>query len=177
MDDPALGDLLRQFGLSEKEIDTYLVLLEHGEAKASTIADDAGVSKRYVYSVSEQLEERGFVSVNDHAVPTTIRANPPEEVVGTLLEEVERMRPALEERYSQAPQPAEEFEVIKSRVTVLKRVSELIDEAEGEVILSIPFGQLGEVAEALRAAVDRGVLVLLVVTGVDPDASDLADDL
>jgi sugar-specific transcriptional regulator TrmB/ribosomal protein S19 len=177
MDDPALADLLAQFGLSEKQIDTYLVLLEHGEAKASVVAEDAGVSKRYVYSISEKLEERGFVSVNDHVVPTTIRANPPEEVIETLTQNVERMRPALEARYSRAPQPSEEFEVIKSRVTVLKRVAELIADAEGEVVLSLPYAQLSEVEEELRAVVDRGVLVLLVVTGVDPEASGVAAEL
>ena len=48
MDDATLRAHLRRFGLSEKEVDTYLTLLEHGEATASTIADVAGVSKRYV---------------------------------------------------------------------------------------------------------------------------------
>lgn len=177
MEDSALRDVLGQFGLSEKEIDTYLVLLEHGEAKASTVAADADVSKRYVYSISEKLEERGFVSVNDHVVPTTIRANPPEEVIATLTDDVERMGPALEARYSQAPESTEEFEVIKSRVTVLKHVSRLIREAEEEVILSLPYAQLPEVEPELRAAVDRGVLVLLVVTGVDPNEEGLDDEL
>jgi len=53
MDDSTLSDLLHRFGFSDKEVDTYLTLLAHGEAKASTIAEAAGVSKRYVYSVSE----------------------------------------------------------------------------------------------------------------------------
>jgi len=33
MDDRTLNDLLRRFGLSDKEVDTYLSLLAHGEAK------------------------------------------------------------------------------------------------------------------------------------------------
>jgi predicted DNA-binding transcriptional regulator len=80
MDDSTLRAHLRRFGLSKKEVDTYLTLLEYGEATASTIANVAGVSKRYVYSVSETLEDRGFVTVADHAVPTTIRALPPKKV-------------------------------------------------------------------------------------------------
>ncbi|MFC6837928.1 TrmB family transcriptional regulator [Halomarina ordinaria] len=169
MDDAALGDVLQQFGLSDKEIDTYLTLLEHGEAKASTVADAAGVSKRYVYSVSEKLEDRGFVSVNDHVVPTTIRANPPEEVIESLTEDIETMRPALEARYSKAAPETERFEVIKSRVTVLKRIRSLIDDADEEVTLSLPATTLDEVADSLRAAVDRGVLVLLVVADADSE--------
>jgi len=75
MDDSTLRDLLGRFGFSAKEIDTYLTLLEHGEAKASTIAEAAGVSKRYVYSVSETLEARGFVDVDDHVVPTVLTSS------------------------------------------------------------------------------------------------------
>ncbi|VTT87408.1 Transcriptional regulator, TrmB family [Halorubrum sp. DM2] len=172
MDDRTLTDLLRRFGLSDKEVDTYLSLLEHGEAKASTVADAAGVSKRYVYSVSESLEERGFVEVNDHVVPTTIRANPPEEVIERLRSDVDAMRPGLAERYSRVERQAEQFEVIKSRVTVLKRVRSLLEDADSEVTLSLTAGQVPEVSEALADAVDRGVLVLLVVSDADLDADD-----
>ncbi|MFC4448856.1 TrmB family transcriptional regulator [Halorussus aquaticus] len=170
MDDPTLSRLLREFGFSDKEIDIYLTVLDHGEAKASVVADDAGVSKRYVYSVSEDLAERGFVSVNDHSVPTTIRAVPPEEVVDALTDTAEQMRPALESRYSRVAPQSDEFEVIKARVTVLKRITALIRETDEEVTLSVPHDHLSEVADELRDAVDRGVLVLLVVTGADPGA-------
>lgn len=176
MDERTLADLLRRFGLSDKEVDTYLTLLEHGEAKASTIADAAGVSKRYVYSVSEALEERGFVEVNDHVVPTTIRAVPPEDVIRRLRSDVESMQPGLQERYAEAEPTAEQFEVVKSRVTVLKRIRGLIDAADSEVTLSIPLEHLDEVETELREAVDRGVLVLLIVTGEDdlPDLEGVA---
>lgn len=168
MDDSSLADILQRFGFSDKEVDTYLTILELGEAKASTIAEEAGVSKRYVYSIAEKLDDRGFVGVNDHVVPTTIRANPPSEVVQTLSSELDDMRPALESRFSRAAPRSERFEVVKSRVTVLKRVSELVSRAEREVALGIPYHLLDEVADDLRAAVERGVLVLLLVTGAEP---------
>ncbi|XVH30489.1 TrmB family transcriptional regulator [Haloferacaceae archaeon DSL9] len=177
MDDTSLADLLSRFGFSAKEIDTYLALLAHGEAKASTIADHAGVSKRYVYSVSEALEERGFVQVNDHVVPTIIKALPPETVIAKLTGDIESMQPALEERYSQTAPETEQFEVLKARVTVFKRIRTLLDNATNEVALSIPSSRLGEVADELRAAVDRGVFVLLIVSGTDEppeDATSLA---
>ena len=167
MDERTLTDLLRRFGLSDKEVDTYLSLLEHGEAKASTIADAAGVSKRYVYSVSESLAERGFVEVNDHVVPTTIRANPPDEVINRLRSDVDAIRPGLEERFSRVEPHAEQFEVIKSRVTVIKRITSLLADASEEVVLSITAKQLPEIRDALTAAVDRDVLVLLVISDVD----------
>ena len=176
MDDRTLSDLLRRFGLSDKEIDTYLTLLEHGEAKASTVADAAGVSKRYVYSVSESLADRGFVEVHDHVVPTTIRANPPDEVIDRLRSDVDSIRPALEERFSRVERETEQFEVVKSRVTVIKRIRSLVDDAESELTLSIPAKRLPEIRDSLVAAVERGVLVLLVVSDVDepPDVDGVA---
>ncbi|MFC7186047.1 TrmB family transcriptional regulator [Halorubrum yunnanense] len=172
MDDRTLNDLLRRFGLSDKEIDTYLSLLAHGEAKASTVADAAGVSKRYVYSVSESLADRGFVGVNDHVVPTTIRANPPDEVINRLRSDVDAIRPGLEERFSRVERQAEQFEVIKSRVTVIKRIRSLLDDAESEMTLSITADHLPEISESLADAVDRGVLVLLVISDVEGASGD-----
>jgi sugar-specific transcriptional regulator TrmB len=169
MNDVSLQQLLQRFGFSDKEVDTYLTILEHGETKASTIAEEANVSKRYVYSVAETLSDRGFVEVNDHIVPTTIKANPPESVVDALADDLKAMEPALESRFSQTAPRSESFEVIKSRVTVLKRISELLNRSEEEVTLAIPHRLLDEAADELRDAVERDVLVLLLVTGVNPD--------
>ncbi|MFP8955944.1 TrmB family transcriptional regulator [Natrialbaceae archaeon A-CW3] len=165
MDDATLAAHLRQLGLSEKEVDTYLTILEHGEAKASTVADDAGVSKRYVYSVSEKLDERGFVDVIDHVVPTTIRANPPEEVVASLTNDLQSLEPELTTRYGNVTEQEREFEVIKTRTTIMKRITELLERANEEVTLSVPASLLEEIEQPLRETVDRGVLVILLVSG------------
>lgn len=167
MDDSTLRDRLTRLGLSEKEVDTYLSILRNGEATASEIADDTGVSKRYVYSISESLGDRGFVDVNDHVVPTTIRARPPAEVVDSLTDELEEMGGALESRYSTAERKPQQFDVIKSRATVVKRITEYITDAEREIILSVPQQYLPEVTDELTAAVDRGVLVLVVVSDAE----------
>lgn len=175
MDDSTLAARLEQLGLSEKEVDTYLSILRTGEAKASEIADDTGVSKRYVYSISESLEERGFVDVDDHVVPTTIRARPPQEVIDSLTDQLTEMESALDDRFADTEREPQQFDVIKSRVTVVKRLSEYIANAESEVMLSVPQKHLSEIASELSAAVDRGVLVMLVVNSADRlDAADVA---
>lgn len=167
MDDDALEGRLEQLGLSEKEIDTYLTILEHGEAKASTVAEEASVSTRYVYSASEALEDRGFVEVNDHVVPTTIRATPPEDVVSGLADELERIESALSDRYAGVSDHLQEFEVIKTRTTIRKRLMERLETAEREVALSVPASLFPDLEPKLRDAVDRGVLVLLIITDAD----------
>ena len=177
MDESTLVENLRQLGLSEKEIDTYLTILEHGEAKASTVADDAGVSKRYVYSVSETLDDRGFVDVLDHMVPTTIRANPPDEVIAKLTSDLESLEPALTDRYGNVSEQQREFEVIKTRTTIVKRIRQLLGRAEDEVTLSIPAVLLEEVEDELRETVDRGVLVILLVNSNETLTADRFEGL
>ncbi|GAB7018576.1 TrmB family transcriptional regulator [Halostagnicola bangensis] len=174
MDQDGLTDLLERFGLSEKEIDTYLAILEHGESKASTISDAADVSKRYVYSISEALEKRGFVEVDDHAVPTVIRPVPPEEVVDRLTESVEAIEPGIRSRYTATERTGEQFEVIKSRQTVLKRIETLLRNAETEVTLSLPTEVLPQIRSTLEETVDRGVLVLLLLSATDENDPDIA---
>ncbi|NHN48125.1 TrmB family transcriptional regulator [Halostella sp. JP-L12] len=172
MDDNDLTDRLRRFGFSGKEIDTYLTVLEHGSAKASTIAEDSGVSKRYVYNIVEKFEDRGLVEVNDHVVPTMIEAKPPSEVVDLLQQELADMEDDLEDRYSETRDAPQQFEVIKSRATVHKRIAELTADAEEEVVLSIPAPVVPKVREDLVDTVERDVFVLVLVTGADGDAAE-----
>jgi len=173
MSEESLPELLGQFGLSDKEIDTYLTVLRHGEAKPSTIATEADISKRHVYSVSERLEEDGFVEVNSHAVPTTIRAHPPEEVIDRLQNDVQAMKSGLNDLYREPEPSTEQISVVKSKVTVLKRMQTLIREADSEITISIPAAHLDEVREDLAAAVDRGILVVLIISDVEePPALD-----
>lgn len=167
MSEESLPELLQRFGLSQKEIDTYLALLEHGEAKASVIADEADISKRYVYSVSEDLEKKGFVEVKSHIVPTMIEARAPDEVIDGLRTDVDAIHSGLVELYTEPKPTTEQIEVVKSKITAFKRMRSLIREAESEIAFSIPANYLNNVADELRDAVDRGVLVMLLVTNCE----------
>jgi len=173
VDDENLENRLSQLGLSDKEVETYLTILEFGEAKASTVAEAADVSKRYVYSISEELESRGFVTVNEHSVPTTIRAVPPGEVIASLKSDLDRMEPALEDQYSSTEESHDQFEVIKSRVTVLDRIAGRIDGADEEVVIAVPQDRLGQLSEPLSRAVKRGVLVVALVSNVGEEPPDV----
>ena len=171
-DDTALKAKLANFGLSEKEVESYLALLSHGEATASTISEDADVSQQAVYKIVERLEDRGLARVNDHASPTTIRAVPPATAMAELTDEIESMTPLLEERFNESQPQAPEVQMIKSRETVLKRAKESIAQAEKEVVLAIPEHVYPEVESQLRAAVNREVLVLLLVGEASPTGAD-----
>lgn len=175
MDDSTLRDRLSALGLSEKETAMYLFVLESGGGKASEIAADTEVSKRYVYSLAEQLADRGLVTVDDHTVPTQVRPRPPDKVVASLTEQLESLEEALADRYERRERDEMTFDVIKSRATVLGRLAETLTQATNEATLTLPYRYLEEVREELSAALNRDVLVLLVVTDPPADGVDPAE--
>jgi len=67
---------IQQLGLTEKETETYLTILESGPTKVTEIAAEVDVSKRYIYTIAKKLEDRHLVIVNDYFTPTTIEAAP-----------------------------------------------------------------------------------------------------
>ncbi len=158
-----LREELSTFGLSDTEIDTYLTLLSRGEATTSAVSEDADVTQRAVYNIAERLESRGLVRVNDHASPTTIRALPPDEAIGNLTERLESIAPDLEERFDESEPQAPEIRIVKSRSTALKRLRRAIDAAEHEAMVAVPAAVYPEIRTELVEAVDRGVLVFLLV--------------
>ena len=160
--DDELKRRVRQLGLTEKETDTYLTILEKGPATVTEVAARADVSKRYVYTVAKKLEGRHLVIVNDYFTPTTIEAAPPDEVYERLRERASDLYRHLEAKY-QGNDQTDGIKVLKSRSTVVSRIEELIRAAEDQIVLSLPAVVVPRLHDALRDAVDRGVLVLLLV--------------
>lgn len=175
-EEPTLREQLKAFGFSDKEVDTYTALLAQGETKASEIAESAGVSKRYVYNVLGGFESRGLVEINDHETPTTVRAVDPSVVVEQFSEQLSSLEQRLEAIHEPDPRMDRRYEVIKSTATVRKRISKLLREAENEVNLSVPVSLLPELADDLEAAVERGVLTLVLVNS-DEEGPVSEDDL
>ena len=174
--DHSLRTQLKLLGFSDKEIDTYTALLSQGEAKASDIAQAAGVSKRHVYNRLGHFEERGLIEINDHEKPITARAIDPSIVIKQLSEQLSSLEKQLEEIHQPDTNIDRRYEVIKSNATVRKRISELIQDADNEVNLSLPATLISDLADVLRDAVDRGVLTLILVN-TDGSETVSTDDL
>lgn len=171
MDKLALVEQLGEFGLSEKEIAAYLTILDHGETTITVVAEEADISRRYTYQIVKSLDDREFVELNDHVTPTTVRANEPEVPIRRLREGLDSIEPLLESRRTDPRDSIEQFEVIKTRETVLKRLRQLIEDTEDGVQLSVAASILPKIEAELRAAVERGVFVQLLVSDVDPDTA------
>ncbi|MFB6126217.1 MAG: TrmB family transcriptional regulator [Halolamina sp.] len=174
-DDDALRDELSTFGLSDTEIDTYLALLECGEASASTISETADVTQRAVYNIAERLEARGLIRVNDHASPTTIRALAPDRAIENLADRLESIKPSLEARFNETTPQTPEIQIVKSGETALKRLRTAISGATEELLVAVPEDVYPEIEAELRAAVDRDAVVFLLLGSVDEIDGDGGD--
>lgn len=164
MTEERLRNNLQLLGLSSKEIDTYLTILDHGEAKVSEIIADSEVSQRYVYQMCEQLDERGLVILNDHVRPSMVRAQDPESVVEGINKQLDEVKADVTEQLANQ-KPAElEVELIKSRQTIIKRWKRFIDRATEEVFICMPAAKFERFESELAAAVDRDATVYVLLT-------------
>lgn len=53
-----LTNILKSFGMSQKEAEVYLALLELGSAKVSDVSKQSSVNRSSAYVVLETLKER-----------------------------------------------------------------------------------------------------------------------
>ncbi|AWB27320.1 TrmB family transcriptional regulator [Halococcoides cellulosivorans] len=165
---------LTTFGLSEKEIDAYLAVLRSGTKTTGDLADSADVSTGYIYDVVQTLSDRKLVTIDESTSPTTVRARPPDEVSAEFTAQIEDLEGAIEDAYGGGDEPAG-FEIVRSRSTVRRRARSAIETADGEVFVVVPATEFAQLKDVLSDAVDRGVIVYLML--VPPGVSSTLDDL
>lgn len=156
-------------------MDVYLVLIDNGPITVNEIACQADVSRRHVYTLTEKLEDRGFVKINDYITPTVIQPTPPNYIYNEITSTADTMRNKLEAAIKTEASPGDAFEVLKSRKTVIKRIRQLLQNAQGQVIVTIPESLISTISDSLEAAVDRGVFVLVLIFQTGSDSIDLSN--
>ncbi|MFH1358270.1 MAG: helix-turn-helix domain-containing protein [archaeon] len=90
---------LHDFGLTENEIKTYLVLLKLGNANPSEIAEKTGFSRPYVYDILERLLEKSIVSFvlkKNKKYYSAIEPSLLEELAKQRLDNIKKIVPDLE---------------------------------------------------------------------------------
>jgi len=89
-EDPArVIDCLKSLGLTKYEALVYIALLKVASATASGIHEISGVPRASVYTVIDQLLNKGLVSVSQSA-PKRFAAFPPEDAIARLMSRIER---------------------------------------------------------------------------------------
>jgi sugar-specific transcriptional regulator TrmB len=161
MSKQTLRDHLVAFGLSEKEADAYLVVLQSGQSTTSEVSQAANISQGYVYEIASELVDRGLVTLDESTTPTRLRARPPEDALGTFSERLDLLSDKLDQLYRRAEPGDPAVELVHSRSTVRKRIARTVDRAENEVVATLPASEFTHLRMALAEARDRGVTIYL----------------
>lgn len=83
-----IQEFLREFGLSEKEINAYLVLLQIGANPVHNIARKAKLSRTTTYAILESLEEKKLVTFSNKNNVRYYTAKRPETILSLLDQQI-----------------------------------------------------------------------------------------
>ncbi|MEJ0021068.1 MAG: helix-turn-helix domain-containing protein [Candidatus Doudnabacteria bacterium] len=86
-----LNNLLEEFGLSDKETNVYLALLELGPAPARVVARKSGVNRGTAYDILKKLVDLGLVSFYRKG-KQHFAAEPPERLVEAVEDKQTRLQ-------------------------------------------------------------------------------------
>lgn len=101
-------EILKQVGLTENEIQTYLTLLKIGLSNVSQIAEHSGLYRPYVYDTLERLQEKGLVSFIVRDNKKVFRATHPSHLIEIQKERLEALNTLLPKLESFIKTPKEE---------------------------------------------------------------------
>ncbi|NNM83961.1 helix-turn-helix domain-containing protein [Candidatus Parcubacteria bacterium] len=113
---------LTSLGFPEKDAGVYLALLKAGAATVQEIARQTGINRSSVYVVLDRLMRRGFVSIVSNKTVRQYSAAPPERLMLTAKEEVERSTLLLQNLATLSPtlRTAHKSSQFKPKIEVLE---------------------------------------------------------
>jgi sugar-specific transcriptional regulator TrmB len=138
---------LRDIGLTEYESLAYLSLLKSGEMTAEMVSDSSGIPYTKVYSVLEELEERGWIDV-EGGRPRKYYPRSPEDALSVeqnrLEEEFSTNRELLVEELLPLYEAKEihempEIWMIRGEANTYEKVISLLGKARKEIMLTLPW--------------------------------------
>lgn len=97
-----LKESLQKYGLSGKETDIYLALLELGKAKTRDIASKTRLPRSTIYSILSELEAKGLVFSLDQGKIRTYAAEDPAKIVDDIsgrAQTIKSVFPELKQLY------------------------------------------------------------------------------
>jgi sugar-specific transcriptional regulator TrmB len=159
----SLERLADAFDLGIYEIETYLIVLEHGELTASGVAERTDVPQPRVYDTARSLAERGLLELHESR-PMRIVARDPSQAFADLQSSLSDMVASLERHYTAPSRESEAVSLVTSRSTIRRYFEEVISSAEYELTLSLTPELFEAFEDDLVAAVDRGVNTELVLS-------------
>lgn len=92
-----IEEVLKEFGLTDREVEVYLALLKLGNALVQDIAKKAGTYRTYTYEILKSLMEKGLVSYVIKSGKQYFEAARPEKMLNILKEKESKISQILPE--------------------------------------------------------------------------------
>jgi sugar-specific transcriptional regulator TrmB len=174
---------LERLGLTSYEAKVFIALHKLGTGTARDVSRVTDVPRSQVYSVTESLEDRGLVEVQQSS-PIQYRAVSIDEARSTLRERFEHesdrafdyVETVHEEFGPDQEEEQEDIWMVRGQDRISDRAADLIRRAERSVLFAARSPELvgEEIDTALRERADDGLAI--VVFSEDPAVRALYDD-
>lgn len=151
--------ILRELGLTDYEMRSYLALLEKGMLTASEISENAGVPYSKVYETLTSLERKGWIEAK-HGRPTQYYPKAPSEALAAMKLRLEDKVSAWEKIILNELEPFYERREIREKPDIwilrgefnaLAKLKEMIEKTKNELMIAVPIlpKALADVAESV----------------------------
>ncbi len=161
----SIVDGLQGIGLTSYQARAFLALIVMGVGSAETVAENARIPRTSAYKVLESLEQMGFV-VSSEGRPKMYKPADlkmiKEEVVDRVSELFDKLE-FIHDFISEKGEPQLVYTVY-GRDNVLRKIGEMIDLTEQEIIISTPkFSEIRKnLGKHIEQALRRNVKVIIV---------------
>ncbi len=158
---------LQKLGLNLYESRAFIALVALGVGSADVIAKNAMIPRTSAYKVLESLVEKGF-AVELEGRPKQFKPSDLKELKETLISEISELFDKLEfvqEFLMEKGEPQLVY-TIYGRERVLKKIGEIIDLTEKELIISTPiFSEIRKnLIKHLEKALNRGAHIVVITS-------------
>jgi sugar-specific transcriptional regulator TrmB len=161
---------LRSLGFTDYEAKVYIQLLRQSPATAYEVSKNAGVPRPNTYNALESLAQRGVVLPVSEA-PARYVAAPPDQILSDMARRTSTICDRVSARLAAMVWTVDDQYVwtLSGEDQVHAKIDSLIDGTEHSLMIKAASDILFRHKPALQRAGERGVKMLIVLFGPDPE--------
>ncbi len=169
MNDQQRIELLIEFGLTQVEANVYFALLKESPQSGYSIAQQIGKSRSNVYQALKSLEQKGTIVQLQGTKNQVFQAIPVEQMLELKEREFENQRKKVTDAFRNMKQQeqVESIYYLQSMEQVYEKAIQVIDQTQKIVFIEAEPHHFENIREAVRRAVDRGVIVAIYTSEME----------
>ena len=158
---------LQKLGFTTYEAKTYKALVKEPNLTGYQVGKESGVPKSKVYEVLKDMVEKGYVVVTNEKNKKLYQPVPYQILLSRHQAEIDNTIAGLEEEFDNLEVDAQEppLSTVRGRKNIIKRVKEMCNEAEENILIGGFSPDLKKVLSELQEAENKGVDLYLLQFG------------